>query len=928
MHPSHRITITLIALLTCLHNPAPAQPSMAEDFKSPPLSVRPRAFWDWLNGNVDRDRIVYDLDQMLEKGMGGAEIWDVAAHNNGHMVPAGPRFLDPESAGTIQFALQHGKKLGLRMGMITSSGWNAGGTWVTPDWASKMLITTSTVISGGAPYSGRLPFPDAPPECPRGPNGLPVWHKEVALLAVPESADKIVTSPVSIINISDYLQPDGTLNWTPPPGSWRVFRFVCTNTGQILIVPSPKSAGLFIDFLDPEATRRHFGEILRRLDITTENASDSGLKYLEVDSMELHKGNPWTDKFSGWFEDNFDYNIIPLLPALEGWTIENKAVTDAVIYDYRKAVSDLLIHSHYETGSAFLKEYGIDLVGEAGGPGPPVWDTCPVDALKALGNVTIPRGEFWIKHRNMFLIKEVASAAHIYGKPVVDAESFTTWRRFEDGPFALKILADRAFAEGLNQITIHTFAHSPESAGLPGRTYHAGIDINPNVTWWPFARPFMDYLSRVSYMLQQGKPVADVLWYYGDQAPNFFPLIHDVPEKPRLAGLGRGYDYDVVNSDVILNRLEIKEGRYTLPDGVSYSVLAFPPESQVSLKVLEKLSALVHDGGTLLAWPPEHIPGLDSHEKNQARLKEISHQLWGDSPTTGSRTVGRGKVYSGLTLDEVLKDRKVPPDFQVVNWSKKQHIDYIHRATVDKDIYFVRNESTSAETINGLFRSKHKHAGIWDPATGEASPLSLSSDKIGRVTANLTLDPGGSTFVVLGDKPSNSTSPVSPSIATTSPLQLTAPWTLTFPPNFGAPKKPLELKTLASWTESDLKGMRYFSGIATYLTTFDLDPASTTGAIKLDLGDVREVAEVLVNDKPAGITWKPPYRVDITSAVKPGSNTLQVRVANLWHNRLVGDAGTTESKRITKTNVRMPDRKAPLIPSGLLGPVSLVQLKQ
>ena len=209
------------------------------------------------------------------------------------------------------------------------------------------------------------------------------------------------------------------------------------------------------------------------------------------------------------------------------------------MYDWKKTISDQLIFSHYTTGRAFLEKYNVELVAEAGGPGPPIWNTCPVDALKALGNVSIPRGEFWIRHRNMFLVKQIASASHIYGKNIVDAESFTTWRRWKDSPYALKIIVDRAFCEGLNCITFHTFANTNPEDGLPGRTYHAGVDINPATTWWEKSRPFMDYLSRCSYLLQNGMFVADVCYFYGDQAPNFYPFFHDVPEKPRLSRVGK-----------------------------------------------------------------------------------------------------------------------------------------------------------------------------------------------------------------------------------------------------------------------------------------------------------------------------------------------------------------------------------------------------
>lgn len=896
--------------------------SLHEQFLSPPLETRPGAFWPWLNGNTDRDRLVYDLQQMKEKGMSGAEIWDVEALRKDQDIPAGPEFLSPESVDTIRFALSEAKKLRLRMGMIASSGWNAGGSWVTPDWASKMLVYSSTQTTGPLTLNELLLFPEIPKEAPRNPDGSPSFFREVVVLAVPVHANNEVPNPSEVIDLSKMMDSSGRLIWDVPPGSWDVLRFVCVNTGQSLIVPSPKSNGLFIDFLDPAATRRHLQTILDKLGITRENAKDIGLKYLEVDSMELHKGNPWTNKLNDWFQKDHGYDIQPWLPVLAGYTIGGKSDSDAFLYDYHKTISALLIHSHYETGQLFLQEFGIDFVAESGGPGPPIWDTCPVDALKALGNVTTPRGEFWIEHRNMFLIKEVASAAHIYGKSVVDAESWTTWRRWQDAPFALKRLADRAFCEGMNQITIHTFAHSPDEAGLPGRAYHAGVDINPSVTWWPYARPFMDYMARCSLMLRQGLPVSDVLWYYGDQAPNFFPKFHDVPEIPRLPGLGHGYDYDVVNSDVILNRLEMKDGRYVLPEGTSYKVMAFPATSEVPLEVLQKFKGFVEAGGVLMGDPPKRDPTLRDRLDRQEKLNDISTYLWGDG-TPSTRSVGRGRVYSGKTLDEVLAAEKIGPDVTFTPGENHGSITWIHRRNDDQDIYFLANSDTKPFHGRAHFRTGGKTPRLWDPLTGDVHEPSQWKEENGGTLMDLVLPSGTSIFVVFSENPEPAKSlPANPEAGTRIPV--IGPWKLTFEENRGAPPS-VELAKLRSWPDFDDPGIKFYSGTGTYSTTVMLpvDFSTATTQIVLQLGEIYDVAEVVVNGGCVGTLWAPPYRLDLTGLIHPGENHLEVRVANLWFNRLVGDARHPEKARITKTNVTLPPKNAELQQAGLLGPVTL-----
>ena len=280
-----------------------------------------------------------------------------------------------------------------------------------------------------------------------------------------------------------------------------------------------------IDFFDPRATEFHLRHIVTTIlqELGRKSFAGTSFKTMEFDSMELDGFTPWTETMADAFQRRVGYSVIRFLPLHAGWKLADHETQEQFLYDWRKFVSDQLIESHYATGRKFLQSYGVKLIAEAGGPGPPIWDSNPVDGIKALGAVDIPRGEFWIRHRGIFLVKEIASAAHVYGKRLVDAESFTTWRRWVDGPLNHKELADRALCEGLNCFSGHTFASSPPEAGLPGWAYHAGTDINPRATWWPMVRGLMDYLARCSHMLRQGWFVADVCYYYGDQAPNFFP---------------------------------------------------------------------------------------------------------------------------------------------------------------------------------------------------------------------------------------------------------------------------------------------------------------------------------------------------------------------------------------------------------------------
>jgi len=903
---------------------------MSDEFIDPPMSVKPGAFWCWLNGNMSFTSITRDLEAMKSKGINRAEIWDVAAVRNPVFIPAGGGFLGDESVKLIKHAISEGKRLKMSIGIVASSGWNAGGSWVTPEWASKNLFFSKVEVNGPQTLAIDLPFPKFPEGCPMKDPNTPVFYKDVSVLAFPFNANKTIENISGIKNLTPFFK-DGKLNWIVPEGKWTILRFVCSNNGQQLIVPSPNSNGLFIDFFDPEATKRHLKYFMDRLGVTTENSSEAGLNYFEFDSMELAEGTPWTDAFPSIFRERMGYEIENYLPVLAGWDIKNS--TERFLYDFKQTVSDQLIFSHYQTGTEFLKQYNAELVSESGGPGPPIWETCPVDALKALGAVSVPRGEFWIKHRNMFLIKEVSSAAHIYGQKIVDAESFTTWRRWKDSPFDIKKVVDRAFCEGLNNITFHTFASTNPEDGLPGRTYHAGFDMNPGTTWWNKSKPFMDYLSRCSYMLQQGLFVGDVCYYYGDQAPNFFPLFHDVPEKPGLKGLGKGYNYDVVNIDVILNRMSVKDGRLVLPDGMSYAVMLLPNQVHMPLEVLKKISELVNAGATVVGPRPTTVPGLKEWEKENIALNQLAGDLWGksDGQPLVENVYGKGMIINGLTPDEVLKRKGIAPDFSFTGYSD---IDFIHRTTNSGEIYFLRNESDQTVNSTCRFRVAKMYPEIWDASTGEILRIADYSQEDGGTAFEIGLPAHGSIFVVFNKENRKELPVFADSRNSEKGTEISGSWIVNFPPNWGAPAS-VVFDRLFSWTESEDNGIKYFSGTATYQNSFSLDNESLNRKIILDLGELRDVAEIFINGKSAGILWTKPFQADISQLVKTGENDLKIEIVNLWVNRMTGDLLSDPEDRYCKTNQTFMtkevwpggDEPFRLQTAGLLGPVTLYEGK-
>jgi hypothetical protein len=559
-----------------------------------------------------------------------------------------------------------------------------------------------------------------------------------------------------------------------------------------------------------------------------------------------------------------------------------------------------------------------------------------------------------------------------------------------------KRLLDIALCAGLNQVTFHTFAHNPPEAGLPGYAYHAGEHFNVNSTWWNHAGPMLADMARCCHLLQQGRFIADVCAYYGDEAPNLVPARRIAPTiksqwsddccahcgRPKpvdLDSLGHGYDYDYINEEVILTRMKVQDGRLTLPDGMSYRVLVLPARPAISPAVLNRIAELVEAGATVVGPKPERSNSLQGYPDCDREVQDLAARMWGDCDGDRVRRHGYGKgtVVWNEPLKDVLAGMGVAPDFvpEVVG-NDDRHIDYIHRATADEDIYFVSNSGTNREVFRARFRAgAGRVPSLWNAEDGTVKPCHEYVTQDGFTRLPLDLSPASSVFVVFapggkrehlvgihrttdsgvatpaGDLPDIEITGMEAGtvqarvwragtyrleaaggrtgtlVAAHVPADqaIDGPWRLSFPKGRGAPES-VELPALLDWTRHADFGVQHFSGAATYHKTIDVPAAAAYGrdAVVLDLGRVKELAVVRVNGREAGILWKAPYRIDIAALVQPGPNQLEIDVVNTWNNRLVGDRKSSPEARITRTNMsRSFNPNSPLLPSGLMGPVVL-----
>ena len=739
-------------------------------------------------------------------------------------------------------------------------------------------------------------------------------YEPVASNDVPKASS---VDPSKIINLTSMMQADGKLLWNVPAGNWTIMRFGYSLTGSKNRPAVPSGLGYEVDKLSREHSLSYIKEFTGPLKNTMGSLYGKSMQYILLDSWEAGMQN-WTDKMIEEFAERRGYDPTPYLPCLTGRVIESSEISDRFLWDFRRTLADMFAENHFKTITEYLHDQGIKTYGEVSGVSLEILE----DALLCKKYVDIPMGEFWrgVMHPDLMYYQDVrgaASAAHIYGKNIVGAESFTGGGF--DSPYTLKKTGDYWFAQGINRIIFHTSAHQPLDT-KPGNTM-VGTHINRNITWAEQSEPFMKYLARNSFMLQQGLFVADLVYLLNEGAPSTMPIWGSglSPAPPE------GFDYDYINADALINRMTISaEGKLNLPDGMSYEVLVLPNTDRMTLHVLRKIHGLVAGGATVTGMKPSGTPGLSGFPGSRREFDELVFDLWGDLDgiSRTQRSFGKGKVIWGMPLTVILKNKGVQRDAEFNCSSEK--VSWIHRRTKDADIYFVVNRADTTMDLNISFRTAGREAELWDPVSGEIMPSNYSVSA-GRTNVRLQAGELKSLFVVFRNKTDikTRTIPARESVLLTT---LTGPWEINFPAGMGAPEK-AEFANLESWTSSTEEGIKYFSGTARYKKTITAPKVWFTEQTKiiLDLGMVCDLAEVTINGQPAGVLWVAPFRTDVTGLLKKGLNTLEIKVTNQWTNRLAGDQLIADpANKILKSQLRVFGGRG-LNDSGLLGPVTILK---
>ena len=750
------------------------------------------------------------------------------------------------------------------------------------------------------------------------------------------SLDKAIAQK-DVLDLTSKMQPDGRLDWQVPAGDWVVLRFGYGLTGEKNHPATPAAIGLEVDKLSKDDVTAYARTYTGMISAMAGHLYGKSFQNFLMDSWEAGNEN-WTERMAQEFQARRGYSMSQYLPVLTGQVVGSAAISDAFLWDFRRTMAELLAENHYGTFTAAIKPAGLELDAEAMGTDLPT----DGDGLLNKGNVSLPMGEFWTpapgEHdlaSHIADTREAASAAHIYGKPLAGAESFTTtigMPGWGQSPFYLKPLADQNFARGINRIIIHTSDHQPfvDEAHKPGLTLGPfGQNYTRNITWAEQSVAWNTYLARVSYLLQQGSYVADVAYFYGEGSPVTVPYWKTVAPAPPTH-----YGYDFLNSDILLHHSSVQGGRLQLESGMTYKLLVFPADTHtMTLPMLRKLNDLVTAGATLLAPRPEASPSL-SDVSATAEFARLCNTLWSSGAGVQGHALGKGRVFSDGEIEPLLKRLSLAPDFvyspptgigpalarPMPIGDSDDDLVYLHRHTPEAEVYFVATQKLHAFDTSVTFREAAGEPSAWNAMTGERVSLPYQRHD-GLTTVPLHFDADGSTFIVFGQSGASRGKPVQPN-AVGVVQDLSRGWTLKFP---GVTSQGTA-DGLRSWTESSDPAIKYFSGTATYRTQLTLEPADLSENLSLDLGDVREIAQVRINGtKLDTILWAPPYRLSIGHLLRAGANTIEVDVTNLWPNRLIGDEQPGVTARHTFTSIHAYSKDSPLFPSGLLGPVTLLR---
>lgn len=723
-------------------------------------------------------------------------------------------------------------------------------------------------------------------------------------------------APARVVDVSRHVR-DGRLQWRPPHGGqWKIIRLGYSLTGTQNHPATREATGLEVDKYDAGAVRNYIETYLSSYSETVgvDLFGHRGLTALVKDSTEVG-GSNWTPLLLRQFRRLRGYDALPWLLTLTGEIVGSRRQSDAFLFDFRRTLAELIASEHYGTIASVGRAHDLVVYEESLEAGRPVLG----DDLEMRRFADIPMAALWSwrpdeRGTRPALIadaKGASSVAHVYGRPIAAAESLTQgFSIWSEAPADLKRVIDLEFCQGINRIVIHTSPHQPLDDKQPGFSLSIfGQSFTRHETWAEMARPWIDYIARSSFLLQQGSNVADVAYFYGeDGSPTAlfqYELVSDAPRR---------HAFDYLPPHALLNLARVEDGEVVLPSGAHYRAIYLGGSSAraMTLPVLRKLVALVRGGASIIGVRPGAAPSLADDHDEWTRLASL---LW---PGEALARVGNGWVAANADVEAGLAALGAAPDFSYATQDGDAEIAFVHRRLGDGELYFVSNRQRRSHNIEARFRVTGKAPEIWRADTGEQRALSYRISG-GETIVPLELGPDDAVFILFR------ATAIEPEAIVPSPVlealgEVSGPWRVAFQAGRGAPDE-IVLRRLRPLNQHSDAGIRYFSGVARYQTTLRRPRGGGGVPLLLDLGAVGDVAEVLLDGRPVGVTWRSPHQIEL-GVLEEGDHVLEVRVANLWLNRIIGDLQPGAAP-VTFTSNQIFSAATPLRASGLIGPVRL-----
>ena len=812
-------------------------------------------------------------------------------------------------------------------------------------------------------------------------------YKESTLTEMGKDASAAeVVAEEEVIDITDKMQPDGTLHWVAPTGNWTVIRFGYTSAKAYNISASEEGWGLEVDKMDTAALNFHFSQFPQKL---LDKAGDLGgntFTFLLVDSWEAGY-QTWTHAMPDKFKNLRGYDIMRWIPVLCGETVESAEVSNAFLYDFRRTIADLLKQNFYDHYRTLCHRQGLEFHAEAiygnNYPAP------PIDVLTVNGLLDMPMTEFWAPVDSQSMVQYepkkrgrpdfAVFAPNFYDIKSVGAEAYTGYAHYSESPADLKLLGDRAFCAGVSQMVLHSYAHQPNE-NKPGFTLgsHAS-HCNRHNPVWQYSRGWVDYQSRIQYALQNSRISADVLYYLGDQFPQFI-------ENKTVARLPEGYQSVPCNFDV-LTQLTVSGGKIRFSEEQQYSLLVLPDRPYVNYATLKQVERLVQAGAVIYGEKPTKMLSLFDIKQHRDDFAILADSLWSgyQENAIGRNHYGQGTVVWGDSIGDLVNELEINPDFTTQR-ADAENLLFIHRATREADVYFVVNQLDSTLRRECLFKTDFNAPEVWNPMNGQKKKLGLYAEEDGSIRIPVTLKSRESRLFVFRDEPmrkhltrvQRGGTPLFPStdgllseyvpevisdadgllkivsdekgqytfsteagqrhtvdLAATAVREIDDfEGTLTLYPALASgvdsgDTTTLNITTLKSLTDFDQPEVRYFSGVAAYTIDFEV-PASFadhSSSLYLSLGQLEATAEVRLNGKLLGYTWMPDVKLPVGELLRE-KNRLEVRVGTTYRNRFVGDFREYEEVKnlwSTASVASYLSKESSLKPTGLIGPLRLIK---